>query len=133
MTTESENLGQKLMLAGGFLAAGLFVLVSMAANLKFGLSLASTPFDRIIYGALSLAADLMKVALPLVAILLWRKQYRILAAVAVLLCAVVICYSLAAAIGFAASTRGETVTANKAVVDDRKAWEARIERTAQHA
>jgi hypothetical protein len=44
---------------------------------------------------------------------------------------VVICYSLAAAIGFAASTRGETVTANKAVVDDRKAWEARIERTAQ--
>jgi hypothetical protein len=64
MTTESENIGQKLMLAGGFLAAGLFVLVSMAANLKFGLSLAVTPIDWIIYGALSLAADLMKVALP---------------------------------------------------------------------
>jgi hypothetical protein len=56
MNLEIENIGQKLMLAAGFLAAGLFVLVSMAANLKFGLSLAATPIDRIIYGALSLAA-----------------------------------------------------------------------------
>jgi hypothetical protein len=73
--TNTKDIGQKIMLAAGFLAAGLFVLVSMAANLKFGLSLATTPFDRIIYGALSLAADLMKVALPLVAILLWRKTW----------------------------------------------------------
>jgi hypothetical protein len=130
-STERKDIGQKIMLAAGFLAAGLFMLVSMAANLKFGLSLAATPFDRIIYSALSLAADLMKVALPLVAILLWRKKHRFFAAIAALFCASVISYSLAAAIGFAASTRGETVTANKLVVDDRKAWEARIERTAQ--
>jgi hypothetical protein len=84
-----------------------------------------------IYGALSLAADPVKVALPLVAILLWLKQHRVLATLAALFCAGVICYSLAAAIGFAASTRGATVTANKATVDNRKAWEARIERTAQ--
>ena len=131
MSTESKHTGQTIMLAAGFLAACLFVLVSISANLKFGLSLATTPFDRIIYGALSLVADLMKVALPLVAILLWRKQHRVLAAIAALFCVGVICFSLAAAIGFAASTRGETVTANKAVIDDRKAWEARIERTSQ--
>jgi hypothetical protein len=131
MNLESENIGQKLMLAAGFLAAGLFVLVSMAANLKFGLSIAATPFDRIIYGALSLAADLMKVALPLVAISLWRKKHRILAAIAALFCAGVICYSLAAAIGFAASSRGEATTTNRLAINDRKVWEARIERTAR--
>jgi hypothetical protein len=131
MNLESENIGQKLLLAAGFLAAGLFVLVSMAANLKFGLSLAATPIDWIIYGALSLAADLMKVALPLVAILLWRKQNWILAVIAALFCAGVICYSLAAAIGFAASTRGEATTMSRLAIDNRKAWEARIERTAR--
>src|SRR5688572_5425765 len=130
-STDRKDIGQKIMLAAGFLAAGLFVLVSMAANLKFGLSLATTPFDRIIYGALSLAADLMKVTLPLVAILLWRKEHRFFAAIAALFCASVMSYSLAAAIGFAASTRSESGTANQLVVDDRKAWEARIERTAQ--
>jgi hypothetical protein len=103
----------------------------MAANLKFGLSLASTPFDRIIYGGLSLAADLMKVALPLVTILLWRNGHRIFAAIAGVFCLGLISFSLVAAIGFAASTRGETITANKAVIDSRKAWEAKIERTAQ--
>jgi hypothetical protein len=130
-STDRKDIGQKLMLAAGFLAAGLFVLVSVAANLKFGLSLAATPIDRIIYGALSLAADLMKVALPLVAISLWRKQHRILAASAALFCDGVICYSLAAAIGFAASTRGEAITTNKLAIDNRSGWEARIERTAR--
>ena len=103
----------------------------MGANLKFGLSLAATPFDRIIYGALSLAADLMKVALPLVVLILWRNGNRIFAAIAALFCVSVISYSLAAAIGFAASTRSESVTAHQLVVDDRRAWEARIERIAQ--
>ncbi len=130
-SSEGKDIGQTIMLAAGFLAACLFVLVSMAANLKFGLSLATTPFDRILYGALSLAADLMKVALPLVAILLWQKQHQILAVIAALFCAGVICYSLAAAIGFAASTRGEATTTNKLAIDNRKAWEARIERTAR--
>ncbi len=130
-STDRKDIGQKIMLAAGLLAAGLFVLVSMGANLKFGLSLAATRFDRIIYGALSLAADLMKVALPLVVLILWRNGNRIFAAIAALFCVSVISYSLAAAIGFAASTRSETVSANQFVVDDRRAWEARIERTAQ--
>ena len=73
----------------------------------------------------------MKVALPLVVLTLWRNGHLMFAAIAALFCASVISYSLAAAVGFAASTRGETVTANKLVVDNRKAWEAKIERTAQ--
>jgi hypothetical protein len=73
----------------------------------------------------------MKVALPLVTISLWRKQHRIFAAIAALFCAGVICYSLAAAIGFAASTRGEATTTSKLAIDNRKAREARIERTAR--
>jgi hypothetical protein len=48
-----------------------------------------------------------------------------------LFCAGVICYSLAAAIGFAASTRGEAITTNKLAIDNRSEWEARIERTAR--
>ena len=130
-STNRKDIGQKIMLAAGFLAAGLFVLVSMAANLKFGLSLAATPFDRIIYGALSLGADLMKVPLPLVVLILWRNGNPIFAVIAALFCAGLVCYSLAAVVGFAASTRGETITANKVVVDSRKAWEASIERTTQ--
>ena len=38
-STDRKDIGQKIMLAAGFLAASLFVFVSMAANLKFGLSL----------------------------------------------------------------------------------------------
>jgi hypothetical protein len=72
-STEKRDFGQSVILAAGFIAAGVFVLVSMAANLTFGLSLAISSFDRIIYGGLSLGADLMKVALPLVALILWRK------------------------------------------------------------
>jgi hypothetical protein len=123
-----RDIGQSLIFAAGFIAAGVFVLVSMAANLTFGLSLAIGTFDRIIYGALSLGADLMKVALPLVALILWRKQHRIFALIASAFWVGVVGFSLAAAVGFAASTRGETVTVNQAAIDSRKAWKATIER-----
>ena len=73
----------------------------------------------------------MKAALPLVVLILWRNRHPIFAAIAALFCAGLVCYSLAAAVGFAASTRGERIMANKVVVDSRKAWEARIERTTQ--
>jgi hypothetical protein len=127
-STERRDIGQSLILAAGFIAAGVFVLVSMAANLTFGLSLAISSFDRIIYGALSLGADLMKVALPLVALILWRKKHRLFALIASAFWIGVVGFSLAAAIGFAASTRGETVTINQAAIDSREAWKATIER-----
>jgi hypothetical protein len=116
------------MLAACIAAASLFVFVSMAANLTFGLSLATRAFDQIIYGALSLGADLMKVALPLVALILWRKKHRLFALIASAFWVGVVGFSLAAAVGFAASTRGETVTVNQTAIDSREAWMAKIER-----
>jgi hypothetical protein len=119
------------LIAAGLLAAGIFALVSVAAKLKYGLSLGSTQFDQVIYGALSLGAELMKVALPLVALILWRKGYRLLSATGAVFWCGLVAFSLAAAVGFAASTRGETVAANMTVIDNRKSWEAKIERVEQ--
>jgi hypothetical protein len=102
-----KNIGQAMLIAAGFLAAGIFALVSMAANLKFGLSLGNSDFDRIIYSGLSLGADLMKVALPLVAVILWRKGHRLLSATGAMFWCGLVAFSLAAAVGFAASTRSK--------------------------
>jgi hypothetical protein len=76
---ESRGLGPRIMLAAGLIAASGFALVSMAANLRFGISLATTPFDQIVYGTLSIAVDLVKIALPLAVALLWRSGERIFA------------------------------------------------------
>jgi hypothetical protein len=116
------------MFAAGLLAAGGFALVSMAANLRFGISLANMPFDRALYATLSLAADLMKTALPLAGMILWRKRERIFAIVAVIFWIGAVAFSLSAAIGFAASTRGHTVASNEKLIESRKAWEAKIVR-----
>jgi hypothetical protein len=120
MRAQERDIGQALMIAAGFLAACLFVFVSMSANLNFGLSLATTDFDKIIYGSLSLGADLMKVALPIVAVRLWRNGCRIYAVTATALWFGTVAYSLASAIGFASATRSETVMGNQTVIDARQ-------------
>ena len=125
---EHLGIGQKLMLAAGLLAASGFAFVSIASNLRFGISLASTPFDRIIYGALSIAADLMKIALPLVVAILWRKRERIFALAGAVFWIGAVAFSICAAIGFAASTRDQTVATTENLIEARKAWEAKITR-----
>ena len=127
-SVEQLGIGQKLMLAAGLLAAGGFAFVSIAANLRFGVSLASTPFDRIIYGTLSIAADLMKIALPLVVAMLWRKGERIFALAGAVFWIGAVAFSICAAIGFAASTRGYTVAASQSLIEARNAWTAKITR-----
>jgi hypothetical protein len=67
------------MPAASLAAAAGFALVSIAANLRLGISLAGTPFDRTIYGTISIAADLMKIVLPLAGMILWRNGERIFA------------------------------------------------------
>jgi hypothetical protein len=114
------------MLAAGLVAAAGFALVSIAANLRFGISLASTPIDRAVYGALSVAADLMKIVLPLAVMILWRKRERILVIASAVFWIGAVAFSLSAAIGFAASTRGHTVASNENLIESRKAWEAKI-------
>jgi hypothetical protein len=128
ISAEHLGIGQKLMLAVGLLAAVGFAFVSIASNLRFGISLASTPFDRIIYGTLSVAADLMKIALPLVVAILWRKGERIFALAGAIFWISAVAFSICAAIGFAAATRGHTVAAGQSLIEARKAWEAKITR-----
>jgi hypothetical protein len=122
------GIGQKLMLAAGLLAASGFTLVSIAANMRFGISLASTPFDRIVYATLSIAADLMKIALPLVVAILWRKGELIFAFAGAVFWIGAVAFSICAAIGFAASTRSHTVAVGESLIESRKAWEAKITR-----
>jgi hypothetical protein len=125
---EHLGIGQNLMLAAGLLAGSGFTLVSIAANMRFGVSLASTPFDRIVYATLSIAADLMKIALPLVVAILWRKGERIFAFAGAVFWIGAVAFSICAAIGFAASTRSHTVAVGESLIESRKAWEAKITR-----
>ena len=131
ISVQSKQVEQRLLLAAGFLAAGIFVLVSMAANFRFGLSFGTTDLDRLVYGGLSLGADLFKVALPVVVMMLWHIRYRLLSATAAVLWLLLVCFSIAAAIGFAAETRGMKVSTNQSTIDSREAWKARIERVEQ--
>lgn len=124
--TDSNNLSHRLMLTADLVAAAGFAFVSMAANLRFGISLASTPFDQAIYGTLSVAADLMKIVLPLAVMILWRKGERIFGIAGAVSWIGAVFFSLSAAIGFTASTRGYTVASNENLIESRKAWEARI-------
>jgi hypothetical protein len=130
ITTSEDHLGlgQKLILAAGLVAASGFAFVSIASNLRFGVSLATTPFDRIIYGTLSIAADLTKIALPLMVAILWRKGERIFALTGAVFWIGAVAFSICAAIGFAASTRGYTVATSENLIEARKAWEAKITR-----
>ncbi len=126
LQSHTNDLSHRLVLAAGLVAATAFALVSIAANLRFGISLASTPFDRAIYGTLSIAADLMKIVLPLAVMILWRKRERIFAIAGAVFWIGAVAFSLSAAIGFAASTRGHTLASSENLIESRKAWEAKI-------
>ena len=117
------------MITAGLLAASVFLCVSLFANLRFGMSLGTALLDKSIYGAASVAADLMKAALPLLVVALWCLRRRLWAGVAAALWFATVGFSLAAAIGFAASTRGEMIATNKTVIESREGWRAKIERT----
>ena len=123
-----QGISQKLMLVAGLLAASGFALVSIAANMRFGVSLATTPFDQIVYGTLSVATDFMKIVLPLVVTILWRKGERIFAFAGAIFWMGAVAFSICAAIGFAASTRSHTVAVDETLIESRKAWEAKITR-----
>jgi hypothetical protein len=125
---EWRGLGQRVMLAAGLIAASGFALVSIAANLRFGISLATTPFDRIVYGTLSIAIDLMKIALPLAVALLWRNGERIFALLGAVFWTGAIAFSICAAIGFAASTRNHVLGIGQQEIDKRRGWKAKIVR-----
>jgi len=51
----------------------------VSANLQYGLSLGKNPIDKATYAAASVAADVFKMVVPMLALSLWSKRFHILA------------------------------------------------------
>ena len=112
----------------GYLAAAALAIVSATANARFGWTWGTSAFDKYVYSLTSVAIDLLKICLPLLAMPLWTNRHRAAAACAAVLWLACMTWSTSAAIGFAASTRGETVQQRIAETKTRTGWEAVVER-----
>jgi hypothetical protein len=115
----------------GYSAAGALTIVSVITNARFGWTLGANTVDRTAYVATSIAIDALKVGLPLLVMPLWANRHRALAVCAVAMWISCTVWSTNAALGFAASTRGETVAQRIADAKARSGWEATVER-AEH-
>ena len=103
--------------------------MSVSANLQYGLSLGKIPIDKATYAAASVAADVLKVAAPLLALSLWNKRSYILAIAGLLLWLGCVSWSMASAVGFVLSSRGQVIAERVADAATRHGWEAKVERT----
>src|SRR5262245_45875702 len=112
----------------GYAAAAAFCAVSVCANLRYGLSLGRNPADKATYAVASIAADVFKVAAPLLALSLWDKRFRILAMVGFVLWLGCVSWSMASAAGCVLSSRGEVIADRQAEAATRHGWEAKVER-----
>jgi len=92
----------------GVLAAGVLLAVSAAMNWQFGFQLGRTPFDGMIYGSASVAADCMKALVPFFFFAALRNKMWSQAAASAVLWSVVTAYSLTSALGHAALNRYDT-------------------------
>ena len=113
----------------GFAAATVFLVVSALANLRFGLSLGSTELDRAIYAAASVASDVMKAILPILVLLLWSRRHRVTALAAIILWTGCVGWSLASAVGFAATSREDVVAVRQANAETRHGWQTTVRRS----
>ena len=102
--------------------------MSVGANLQYGLSLGKNPIDKATYAAASVAADVFKIAAPLLALSLWNKRSYILAIAGLLLWLGCVGWSMASAVGFVLSSRGEVIAERVAEAATRHGWEAKVER-----
>ena len=112
----------------GYAAAAAFCAVSVGANLQYGLSLGRNPIDKATYAVASVAADVFKIAAPLLALSLWSKRFHILAIAGLVLWLGCVGWSMASAVGFVLSSRGEAIAERAAEAATRHGWEAKVER-----
>jgi hypothetical protein len=112
-------------------AAAAFCAVSLAANLWYSLSLGTEPLDKAIYAAASVAADVFKIGLPLQLLALWAKRDRLLSVTGFVLWLMCFGWSLGSAVGFALSSRAETVAERVAARETRDGWEATVHRATE--
>ena len=91
----------------GYFGAAVLSVVSLIANLRYGLSLARHPLDQATYAGASVAIDLLKALLPVVALRLWGSRHRLVAIASAILWLGCLSWSLSNAIGFSLATRAE--------------------------
>jgi len=120
--------GRRILRMSGYAAAAAFCAVSVGANLQYGLSLGRNPIDKATYAVASVAADIFKMAAPLLALSLWSKRFHILAVAGLLLWLGCVGWSMASAVGFVLSSRGDAIAERAAEAATRHGWEAKVER-----
>jgi hypothetical protein len=130
--TELEWIGverrDRLLRLCGYAAVTAFCAVSFGANLQYGLSLGKTPIDKTTYAAASVAADVFKMAAPLLVLSLRGQRQHTLAAAGLLLWLGCVTWSMTSAVGFVLSTRGEVIADHATKTATRHGWEAKVER-----
>ena len=114
---------------GIMVAATLLTLATMAANVRFGMSFGTTPFDKGIYCVASLSLDVLKVCLPIAIVRLWGRCRYMCACLVGLLATGCLAWSMLCAVGFALSTRTEVVAGRAVEANTRHGWEAKVART----
>ncbi|TMJ65103.1 MAG: hypothetical protein E6G91_21540, partial [Alphaproteobacteria bacterium] len=119
---------QRLLTVCGYAAAAAFCAVSLSANLQYGLSLGHTLIDKATYTAASMAADVFKMAAPLLVLSLRRQRLHTLVIAGLVLWLGCVAWSMTSAVGFVLSTRGEVVAVHAAKTATRHGWEAKVER-----
>jgi hypothetical protein len=130
--TELQSTGverrNRLLRVCGYAAVTAFCAVSLGANLQYGLSLGKTPIDKTTYAAASVAADVFKMAAPLLVLSLRGQRQYTLATAGLLLWLGCVAWSMTSAVGFVLSTRGEVIAEHTAKTATRHGWEAKVER-----
>ena len=119
---------QRLLTVCGYAAAAAFCAVSLSANLQYALSLGHTLIDKATYTAASMAADVFKMAAPLLVLSLRRRRLHTLVIAGFVLWLGCVAWSMTSAVGFVLSSRGEAVAVHAAKTATRHGWEAKVER-----
>ena len=112
-------------------AAAALCAVTVAANLKFGMTLGSTPEEKAIYATGSVAADVFKCTMAMVVIRLWQKRHHWWAGVGVVFGVLCLTWSLASAAGFALVTREHTAAMHAATSKVIDGWTTTIRRAGE--
>jgi len=109
-----------VMLAVGFASALVFITASATMNFMFTFSLGKTPFEGQILGAVSVAADIIKALLPVLIMMAAKARRYVFVGIGTAVFVFFSTFSMLAALGFAASNRGE-VTGAKTGLNTRQA------------
>ena len=112
----------------GYFGAGVLCIVSLIANLRYGLSLARDPLDKVAYGAASVAVDILKAALPLLALRLWHRRHHLMFVASAMLWVGCVSWSMSSAVGFSLATRAEANTERLTERATQSGWATTVSR-----